>query len=135
MKWKEKKEISLLSTGHSLQKGDGGEKAKSDEEPQAIVDYNDTMGSVNRVDQHFADYATPIKHRNKYYKKIFFHLLDLILWNFYIFTDKWEEQNIMWIFVSVLSHSPRVGRQSSTPNPLRLSGHHISECLPQQKIK
>lgn len=52
--------------------------------PVVVTDYNDTMGGVDRVDQHLADYNLPRKRGKKYYKKFFFHLLDLTLWNSFI---------------------------------------------------
>ena len=66
MKWKDKKGVSLLSTVHSLQIATVDKRQKQMKTPQSVVDYNDTMGGVNRVDQHLPAYATPRKRGKKY---------------------------------------------------------------------
>lgn len=48
------------------------------------------MGGVDRLDQHLHDYPIPKKREKKYYKKIFFHLLDITVWNsFILYKKKW----------------------------------------------
>lgn len=141
MKWKDKKDVSLLSTVHSLQMSTVEKRQKQMKKPQAVVDYNDTMGGVDRVDQHLAEYATPRKRGKKYYKKIFFHLLDLALWNSFVLYKKSGGTKLHLDFRLALVNeilkkyhnevsSPRIGRPSTTPNPLRLSGRHFPEYLP-----
>ncbi|KAF2895451.1 hypothetical protein ILUMI_10723 [Ignelater luminosus] len=56
--------------------------------PKLVHEYNDTMGGVDKVDQHLADYTLPRKRGKKFYKKIFFHLFDLALWNSFVLYSK-----------------------------------------------
>ncbi|KAJ4450249.1 hypothetical protein ANN_01668 [Periplaneta americana] len=83
IRWKDKKDI-LLSTIHNPEMV----VKNVDLKPKVVTDYNDTMGGVDHVDQHLAAYPVPRKRRKRYYKKIFFHLLELALWNFYILYTK-----------------------------------------------
>ncbi|GFW70501.1 hypothetical protein TNCV_1978391 [Trichonephila clavipes] len=45
--------------------------------PKGVVDYNDQIGGVDKVDQHLAPYFTSRKREEN--TKIFFHLWDLAL--------------------------------------------------------
>ena len=44
--------------------------------PQVVIDYNNTIGGVNRADQAMTFYPAMRKQQKKYYKKIFRHLLE-----------------------------------------------------------
>ncbi|KAF2885883.1 hypothetical protein ILUMI_20291 [Ignelater luminosus] len=81
MKWKDKKEICLLSSIHSVETVNLQKRGETISKPKLVHEYNDTMGGVDRVDQHLADYTLPRKRGKKYYKRIFFYLFDLALWN------------------------------------------------------
>ncbi|GFS99933.1 hypothetical protein TNCV_4196201 [Trichonephila clavipes] len=50
------------------------ERGKTKSRPKCVVDYNDQMGGVDKVDQHLAPYFTSRKREKN--TKIFFHLLD-----------------------------------------------------------
>ena len=56
--------------------------------PTVITDYNKNMGAVDIVDQYFGDYSIAWKRRKKYYKKMFFHLLDKNTLNSYFLYKK-----------------------------------------------
>ncbi|GFW24171.1 piggyBac transposable element-derived protein 4 [Trichonephila clavipes] len=62
LKWKDKKDVSLTSTIHNSEmiavRSSREEKLK----PKIVVDYNDTMGGVDRADQNLASYAIPRKY-------------------------------------------------------------------------
>ncbi|KAG8232299.1 hypothetical protein J437_LFUL011240, partial [Ladona fulva] len=73
LRWKDKKEVTLLSTGHTNEMKTVEKMGKFLVKP-AGIDYNHTMGGV---DQHLFDYPLPRKRSKKYYKKIF-HLVELI---------------------------------------------------------
>ncbi|GFT74924.1 piggyBac transposable element-derived protein 4 [Nephila pilipes] len=55
--------------------------------PKVVMEYNNTMGGVDRMDQHLTNYPVT-KKRGKKYKKIFFHLLDISLWNVFVLYQK-----------------------------------------------
>lgn len=61
LRWKDKKEVTLLSTVHNSEMQTVEKRGISVRKPKIVVDYNDTMGGVDRVDQHLADYPIPRK--------------------------------------------------------------------------
>lgn len=91
MKWQDKRDICLLSTVHNAEKA-ATSKADKDgnviSKPKLVIYYNDTMGGVDRLDQHLHDYPIIRKRGKKYYKKIFFHLLDISIWNAHVLYKK-----------------------------------------------
>lgn len=146
MAWKDKKIVSLLSTIHSLRMKDVEKRGEIRQRPECVVDYNDTMGGVDRVDQHLAAYATPRKRGKKYYKKIFFHLLDLAVWNSFVVYKKCDGtmsplvyrleiiQKIMEKYHSA-DMKPKPGRPSAAMHPLRLTERHFPEYIPATEKK
>lgn len=80
-KWKDKREVLTISTKHKASFGEveskrGNVKVK----PLTIIDYNKNMSGVDRCDQMVSYYSTPRKSV-RWYLKIFFHLLDVSIWN------------------------------------------------------
>jgi hypothetical protein len=146
LKWKDKKEVGMISTVHCVETvtvtRNGIEKVK----PQVVVDYNNKMGGVDRVDQHLADYTIPRKRGRDTTKKIFFHILNLSLWNSYVLYLKLGERKSHLDFrMNVVKEimekyktdfpSPKYGRPISEPSPLRLSVRHFPEYLPATEKK
>lgn len=147
LKWKDKKDVSVLSTVHNASMVEVGVKRKRSEEnatkkkPAVVIDYNDTMGGVDRVDQHLADYPLPRKRGKKYYVKIFFHLVEQALWNSYQLYLKCNGKKTAFCYrLEVIrrlvqqnhcsTSSPRRGRPGPIPPPLRLTGRHFPEVIP-----
>ncbi|GLV38146.1 hypothetical protein CBL_10113 [Carabus blaptoides fortunei] len=75
LKWKDKKNVCLLSTVHNPQME---ARKKSDREgnaickPKVVIDYNDTMGGVDRLDQHLHDTQPRERGGKSTTKKYFF---------------------------------------------------------------
>ena len=61
--------------------------------PKVVCDYNHTMGRVDNVDQQLVDYPIPRKRGKKYYKKIFFYLMDIAVWNDFILHQETSTQS------------------------------------------
>lgn len=146
LKWKDKKDVSLISTIHTNTCVEVEKPREIIIKPKVVIDYNDTMGGVDRVDQHLADYNLPRKRGKKYYKKIFFHLLDLALWNSFVLYRKTGGTKSALVYRLDLikqimekyhrtEFSSRKGRPSSQPTPLRLTGRHFPECIPATEKK
>ncbi|XP_050686707.1 chimeric ERCC6-PGBD3 protein-like [Eriocheir sinensis] len=84
LSWMDNKEVNVLSTVHEpvqelarrRQRGTGIRLQK----PQAINDYNVNMRLVDKKDQVVAS-AECARKTMRWYKKFFFHLLDLVLYN------------------------------------------------------
>ena len=53
--------------------------------PDVVIDYNLTMGGIDRADQALVSYPTTPK---RYYVRIFYHLLDMAIWNAFILRKK-----------------------------------------------
>ncbi|CAK9810908.1 PiggyBac transposable element-derived protein 4 [Anthophora plagiata] len=135
MKWKDKKNIYLISTIHSSPMVDVETRKGTIKKPQLVLDYNHTMGGVDRVDQHLSTYLVPRKRGKKYYKKIFFHLLDLAIWNAFMLYQKSDgEMDSLDFRLKVIELSiekykttsiSRSGRLSNVSTPLRLSARQF----------
>ncbi|KAJ4429148.1 hypothetical protein ANN_26151, partial [Periplaneta americana] len=80
LRLKDKKDVVLLRTIHSAEMV----VIKDDLKPKMEVDYNNSMGGVDKVDQHLAAYPVPRNSGKRYYKNIFFHLLELALRNSFV---------------------------------------------------
>lgn len=80
-KWYDKREVLMISTRHNgdyqtVESRFGRSKLK----PEIVAEYNQCMGGVDRVDQMTSYYSTPRK-TIRWYMKLFFHLLDISVWN------------------------------------------------------
>jgi len=112
--------------------------------PKLIVDYNNTIGGIDRLDQHLHDYQISKKREKKYYKKIFMHLIDLVVFNSFILYKKNERTTDNLDFRSKLveemiekyhssTYIKKAGR-SKQSRPLRLTERfHFSDFIPPKK--
>lgn len=71
IKWRDKRDVCLLSTVHNPEMVSVERRGEKVMKPKLVQDYNNTMGGVDRADQHLADYPLTRKRGKKYYKKIF----------------------------------------------------------------
>lgn len=82
-KWKDKRDVHILSTVHNTKmsvtnKTDRvGNKIKK---PDCILDYNVNMGLIDKSDMQMS-FNNTARRSIKWYKKFFFHLLDLSVLN------------------------------------------------------
>ncbi|KAF2886199.1 hypothetical protein ILUMI_19975 [Ignelater luminosus] len=146
MKWKDKKEICLLSSIYGVETVNVQNRGETISKPKLVHEYNDTMGGVDRVDQHLADYTLPRKRGKNYYKKIFFYLFDLALWNSFVLYSKTGgtktaleyRMDIVKLIMEKYHHSEfcsATGRPSVIPTPRRLTGRHFPEYTPGTEKK
>ncbi|KAF2896788.1 hypothetical protein ILUMI_09383 [Ignelater luminosus] len=146
LKWKDKKEICLLSSIHGVETVNLQKRGETISKPKLVHEYNNTMGGVYRVDQHLADYTLPRKRGKKYYKKIFFHLFDLALWNSFVLYSKTGgtktaleyRMDIVKLIMEKYHHSEfcsATDRPSVIPTPQRLTGRHFPEYIPGTEKK
>ena len=80
-KWKDKRDVMLLSTIHDDSMVEALEKGvKTIEKPKMIDHYNKSMGGVDQSDLYYGH-----SHRTvKWWKRVFFHLIHLTLVNAHI---------------------------------------------------
>ena len=84
LKWLDKREVYMITTVHRVEFGTTGKKNwKTGEDiikPVCICDYNKNMGGIDNIDRQLSLSQT-IRKTMKWYKKLFFHLVDLSLSN------------------------------------------------------
>lgn len=84
MKWEDKRSVRMLSTVHEVGFCPTGKKRRGTDEdiikPTCIQDYNQNMGGVDNVDRQLSITET-VRKTMKWYRKLFFHLVDLCLSN------------------------------------------------------
>ncbi|GFW64096.1 piggyBac transposable element-derived protein 4 [Trichonephila clavipes] len=70
MKWMDKKAMCLISTIHNPEMVQVQSHKNEIRKPKAVMEYNTTMGGVDRLDQHLTNYPLIKKRGKKYYKNI-----------------------------------------------------------------
>lgn len=104
--------------------------------PSCIIDYNKSMGGINNIDKQLSLTETTRKSM-KWYKKLFFHLLDLVLINAHAMYNLNNErlsfpgfrlQIVLAIFN--LKDKPDVTIQA---RPTRLVGRHFPIQLEKKR--
>ncbi|GFU02069.1 piggyBac transposable element-derived protein 4 [Trichonephila clavipes] len=113
--------------------------------PKIVVDYNDTMGGIDRAHQNLASYAIPRKYKKKYYRKIFFHIFDQCIWNSYVLYKKIGGSKLQLQFqldlvneMVIKYYSESMGRKRGRPllkTPLRLTERHLVKFIPPRRKK
>lgn len=81
LKWKDKRDVLAISTKHKANiKKITNKRGVEKEKPELIHDYNQNMSGIDRTDQMVSYYVTARKSI-RWYMKVFFHLLDVSIWN------------------------------------------------------
>ena len=80
--WKDRKDVFVMSTLHKnavekVMKRPKGAKEKSTPCLSMIVDYNQNMGGVDLTDQYLSYYSLTTRRTPKWWKKVFWHLIDM----------------------------------------------------------
>ncbi|CAG5026329.1 unnamed protein product [Parnassius apollo] len=77
MKWRDKREVSLLSTKHSTKfVKTSNRRSQTANKPQIVIDYNKAKSAVDLSDQMTA-YSSPLRKTMKWYRMLACELL----WN------------------------------------------------------
>ncbi|GFW71793.1 piggyBac transposable element-derived protein 4 [Trichonephila clavipes] len=127
----------MLSTFHNADimevKAKKGDSVKL--KPKAVVFYNNSMGGVDRSDQCLSYCPVARNQQRKYYKKIFRHLLNQIVWNsFVIFKKNGGILNHIGLRMKLIERLIEGGSDSSSrnfaspkisENVVRLVGRHF----------
>lgn len=156
LKWSDRKDVYLLSTKHKnaemtdtgKKKFQKGGKCAVDNtiKPKCVIEYNHGMGGVDHQDQVLACFPVMRKFV-KGYRKIFFYLLDMGMFNSYVLYSKMKATKNHYVSfrldvaeqllqnLSLPDYNTR-GRPAHGDTPLRLQaihwGHfprHIPETL------
>lgn len=120
LKWRDKREVLAISTIHSAASDKctnrmGLEKEK----PIAIIDYNKYMSGIDRSDQMLSYYTTPRK-TIRWYLKVFFHLVDVCLWNSTYIHNKTRQRKASYLQfreILILEYLETVGPERRQQKP------------------
>ncbi|CAG5051487.1 unnamed protein product [Parnassius apollo] len=74
LKWKDKRDVMILSTKHSDKMSTIAKKGKQITKPKVILDYNKSKGSVDMSDQ-MSSYSSPLRKTIKWYRKLGIEIL------------------------------------------------------------
>lgn len=84
LKWQDKREVYMLTTCHSADfvntKKVNYRTKQVIQKPSCIVDYTANMGAIDNRDKVISNVES-VRKSTKWYKKYFFHLLDVAIWN------------------------------------------------------
>lgn len=101
VQWRDNKTVTVMSTIHSGSKfseasrrckENGQFKQYTVKQPYVIKDYNKYMSGVDRSDQMIGRYNM-LRKTNKWWKTLFFHLIDIARVNSFILFQNFREQN------------------------------------------
>lgn len=88
LKWMDKKEVYMIFTVHAAEfktlLRHGGEKVI--QKPICVLDYNNSMGAADKADM-VINTMNSTRKSLKSYRKFFFHLVDICVWNAYCCTN------------------------------------------------
>lgn len=144
LKWQDKREVRLLSSLHNSSMVTAKRKNNEDiVKPKCVVDYNESMGGVDRTDMLLST-TESVRKSVKWYKKVFFHLLDLAVLNSHcIYKMKtgsliplldFQRQLIKDLIAKYKQVQPRSSgsRTSTGHSPLRLIARHFPSMYPRR---
>ncbi|CAK9809208.1 PiggyBac transposable element-derived protein 4 [Anthophora quadrimaculata] len=148
MKWCDKREVYMLSSCHNHEFVNIKLHYRTQEiikKPKCVVDYNRLMGSVEKADMVINTIHSQRKSL-KWYKKYFFHLIDMCVWNaFCLYKLKTSKQISMAKFHLELirqllhhylsNYKKNVENKSGQTNPLRLTGRHFMSLYTNEPTK
>jgi hypothetical protein len=97
MKWKDKRDVVLVSTFHDDSVEDATSRQGIIQKPSVIFDCNKNMGVVDRNDGQLQSSKLALECLRKYYKKMFCCLLDVVCVNAFNIYKKKVEAYLGWI--------------------------------------
>lgn len=128
-KWRDKRVVTYISTEFentmAMSSNRQGEVRKT---PLPIIQYNANMKGVDHNDQLLAYY--PCDHKSlRWYKKVFIHILQMIVTNayrLYSFSNPDNKTSLYDFRLSIIQELVPNQEQSTTPKRLRPEDHVIS---------
>ncbi|KFM82040.1 PiggyBac transposable element-derived protein 4, partial [Stegodyphus mimosarum] len=121
-KWKDKREVSYISTEYKNEMVDILNKRNEiKQKPLPIIKYNAFMSGVDRQDQMLSYYLSERKSL-RWYKKLFFHTIEVMLMNSHALYNKYSGKKISlyeYRLNVVKSLLPSTDEQKPTPKNLR----------------
>jgi hypothetical protein len=145
LRWTDRREVYMLTTIHTDSMIQSGkiDRATNTQimKPTCVMEYNNNMGAVDRSDMMISSLEC-VRKSMKWYRKFFFHLLDITVLNSHAVYNVRTGKNItladfqLTLIREILQHyhTPRPtaksGRPSSGDQPLRLTERHFPSPVP-----
>lgn len=134
MKWMDKKEVYMITTVHEVGFCLTGKKhwrtGEDIMKPVCVHEYNQNMGGIDNIDRQLSLTET-IRKSMKWYKKFFFHLVDLSLTNAHVLYNQSTERKLSFpeFRLAVVKELLKLGADkhsySVESSNLRLTGRHF----------
>lgn len=150
VRWQDRREVTLLSTMHTMEMKETGKKNRATGEdvlkPSCVLEYNLNMGGIDKCDMLLSSVQS-VRKSTKWYKKLFFHFVDFALLNAYALHKIKTGENLsladfqlkviseMVQKYAKLSERTKRGRPSLREAPTRLSGQHFLATVPPTEKK
>lgn len=150
VRYKDKREVNMLSSSHIPDMKSVGLDWKTGRQilkPSCIADYNSYMGAVDQSDMLLSSIEC-VRKNQKWYKKVFFHLLDMAVLNSYqmfkttttsyISIEKFHLQLVKEVINKYRTPLSRTGGGrpiAEDNNELRLSERHFPSSVPATEKK
>ena len=142
LKWHGKRDVYMLSTVHeSSMVSTGKTNSLTDEEimkPLCVKEYNQNKGAVDKSCMQMT-FSESLRKSVKWYKKLFFYMMDVSVLNTYILFKMIQQQHlqlsefklevIRGLVMKYGSNRAHVGR-AFTVHPLRLTARHFPSLIP-----
>lgn len=147
--WCDKRDVTMLSTVHEPKMLETGKRDRKTnlmiQKPASVLEYNAKMGGVDKTDMRIS-FVDCTRKTLKWYKKVFFHLLDMMLLNAHTLYEvnsgkkvsfsKYRLEVVRQIIQEF--HTPRPsprGGRPSNETPLRINAIHYPSFVPQATKK
>lgn len=134
IKWEDKRSVRMLTSVHELEFCATGKKNYRTKEdiikPTCVQDYNKNMGGIDNIDRQLS-ITESVRKTMKWYRKLFFHLLDLCLSNAHSLYKMRNKEPISFpsfrlqVVRSLLKLDPTDKCAYSNDSPTRLLGRHF----------
>ena len=149
LKWKDKKEVTMISTYHGQETRIKQTKCKQEKQkPVSVLDYNENMGGVDLKDQLLQPYLLERKKMSKWYMKLFRRLLNTTILNCMVICRansrqtkidhlKFRVELVQALLIEHGSESVRKfqGHHSTEKNVPRLIERHFPARIPPKEKK
>ncbi|XP_065302057.1 piggyBac transposable element-derived protein 4-like [Dermacentor albipictus] len=151
VRWKDKREVLTLTTKHKSGMVESGKVDRKTGEnkriPLCVSKYNICMGAVDKVDMVVTVTGTVTRKCMKWYKKYFFHLLDITILNSNLLqiTASGKKRSMADFRLELVrqliekyhegNSKPKGGRPSKGEDPTRLTARHFLSLIPPTTAK
>lgn len=96
-KWHDKRDVLMISTCHKFSMDETtNRKGTKLLKPNIVADYNKHQSGIDQADQMLSYYTTQRK-TIRWYLKLFFHVLDISIWNSKWIYDKIATKKISYL--------------------------------------